>query len=56
MSKATPTPEADPTAPPAQGMTRLVFVAEEGSHDELTNRNQIYAELHRIQARATPAA
>ena len=32
------------------------FVAEEGSHDELIKRNEIYAELYRIQAGATPAA
>ena len=27
-------------------------VAEEGTHDELIGRNQIYAELYRIQAGA----
>ena len=32
------------------------FVAEEGSHDELIARNEIYAELYRIQAGSTPAA
>ncbi|MEI6085797.1 MAG: ABC transporter ATP-binding protein [Verrucomicrobiota bacterium] len=32
------------------------FVAEEGSHDELIKLNQIYAELYRIQAGATPPA
>lgn len=32
------------------------FVAEEGTHDELVKRNQIYAELYRIQAGVTPAA
>jgi oligopeptide transport system ATP-binding protein len=32
------------------------FVAEEGTHDELIKRNQIYAELYRIQAGSTPAA
>jgi ABC-type multidrug transport system fused ATPase/permease subunit len=32
------------------------FVAEEGTHDELINRNQLYAELYRIQAGATPPA
>jgi ABC-type multidrug transport system fused ATPase/permease subunit len=32
------------------------YVAEEGTHDELVQRNQIYAELYRIQAGATPAA
>jgi len=32
------------------------FVAEEGPHDELIQRNQIYAELYRIQAGATPPA
>ena len=31
------------------------FVAEEGTHDELLKRNEIYAELYRIQAGATPA-
>ena len=31
------------------------FVAEEGTHDELIKRNEIYAELYRIQAGATPA-
>ena len=31
-------------------------VAEEGTHDELIQRDQIYAELYRIQAGATPAA
>jgi len=31
------------------------YVAEEGTHDELVARNQIYAELYRIQAGATPA-
>jgi ABC-type multidrug transport system fused ATPase/permease subunit len=30
-------------------------VAEEGTHDELIQRDQIYAELYRIQAGATPA-
>jgi hypothetical protein len=30
------------------------YVAEEGTHDELIKRNQIYAELYRIQAGATP--
>jgi len=30
------------------------FVAEEGSHDELIARNEIYAELYRIQAGSTP--
>jgi subfamily B ATP-binding cassette protein MsbA len=30
------------------------FVAEEGAHDELIKRNEIYAELYRIQAGATP--
>jgi ABC-type multidrug transport system fused ATPase/permease subunit len=30
-------------------------VAEEGTHDELLQRNEIYAELYRIQAGATPA-
>jgi len=30
------------------------LVAEEGTHDELIKRNQIYAELYRIQAGATP--
>ena len=28
------------------------FVAEEGTHDELIKRNEIYAELYRIQAEA----
>jgi ABC-type multidrug transport system fused ATPase/permease subunit len=32
------------------------FVAEEGTHDELIKRNEIYAELYRIQAGATPAS
>ena len=32
------------------------FVAEEGTHDELIKRNEIYAELYRIQAGSTPAA
>ena len=32
------------------------FVAEEGTHDELIARNEIYAELYRIQAGSTPAA
>ena len=32
------------------------LVAEEGTHDELVQRNAIYAELYRIQAGATPAA
>ncbi len=31
------------------------FIAEEGRHDELIQRNEIYAELYRIQAGATPA-
>ena len=31
------------------------IVAEEGTHDELIIRNEIYAELYRIQAGATPA-
>lgn len=31
------------------------YVAEEGTHDELIQRNEIYAELYRIQAGATPA-
>ena len=31
------------------------FVAEEGTHDELIARNEIYAELYRIQAGSTPA-
>lgn len=31
------------------------LVAEEGTHDELIKRNEIYAELYRIQAGATPA-
>ena len=31
------------------------FVAEEGTHDEFVERNEIYAELYRIQAGATPA-
>jgi len=31
------------------------YVAEEGTHDELIKRNEIYAELYRIQAGATPA-
>jgi subfamily B ATP-binding cassette protein MsbA len=31
------------------------YVAEEGTHDELLQRNQTYAELYRIQAGATPA-
>ena len=31
------------------------FVAEEGTHDALIKRNEIYAELYRIQAGATPA-
>ena len=30
------------------------YVAEEGTHDELIKRNEIYAELYRIQAGATP--
>ena len=30
------------------------LVAEEGTHDELIKRNEIYAELYRIQAGATP--
>jgi ABC-type multidrug transport system fused ATPase/permease subunit len=30
------------------------FVAEEGTHDELVARNEIYAELYRIQAGSTP--
>jgi ATP-binding cassette, subfamily B, bacterial len=32
------------------------FVAEEGTHDELIARNEIYAELYRIQAGSTPPA
>ncbi|MEO8439667.1 MAG: ABC transporter ATP-binding protein [Spartobacteria bacterium] len=32
------------------------YVAEEGTHEELVSRNEIYAELYRIQAGATPAA
>lgn len=32
------------------------FIAEEGTHAELIARNEIYAELYRIQAGATPAA
>jgi ABC-type multidrug transport system fused ATPase/permease subunit len=32
------------------------FVAEEGTHDELIKRNELYAELYRIQAGATPPA
>ena len=32
------------------------FVAEEGTHDELVARNEIYAELYRIQAGSTPPA
>jgi len=31
------------------------LVAEEGTHDALIKRNEIYAELYRIQAGATPA-
>ena len=31
------------------------YVAEEGTHEELIQRNQTYAELYRIQAGATPA-
>jgi ATP-binding cassette subfamily B protein len=31
-------------------------VAEEGHHNELIERNGIYAELYRIQAGSTPAA
>ena len=30
------------------------FIAEEGTHDELIKRNEIYAELHRIQAGTIP--
>jgi subfamily B ATP-binding cassette protein MsbA len=30
------------------------FIAEEGTHDALIKRNEIYAELYRIQAGATP--
>ncbi|MEO8350099.1 MAG: ABC transporter ATP-binding protein [Chthoniobacteraceae bacterium] len=30
------------------------YVAEEGTHDELVRRNEIYAELYRIQAGSTP--
>jgi subfamily B ATP-binding cassette protein MsbA len=29
------------------------FVAEEGTHDELIKRNEIYAELYRIQVGGT---
>ncbi len=32
------------------------YVAEEGTHDELIARNEIYADLYRIQAGSTPAA
>ena len=32
------------------------YVAEEGTHAELIARNEIYAELYRIQAGSTPAA
>ncbi len=32
------------------------YVAEEGTHDELVVRNEIYAELYRIQAGSTPPA
>jgi ABC-type multidrug transport system fused ATPase/permease subunit len=32
------------------------YVAEEGTHDELIKRNEIYAELYRIQAGAAPAS
>lgn len=31
------------------------LIVEEGNHDELIQRNEIYAELYRIQAGATPA-
>jgi len=30
------------------------YVAEEGTHDELIQRNELYAELYRIQAGSTP--
>jgi subfamily B ATP-binding cassette protein MsbA len=30
------------------------FIAEEGTHDQLISRNEIYAGLYRIQSGATP--
>jgi ABC-type multidrug transport system fused ATPase/permease subunit len=30
------------------------IIAEEGTHSELIDRNEIYAELYRIQSDATP--